>query len=207
MTQTVVSATAVDSLGRGYPRPQLVRNPWHSLNGTWQCALDHDGIWKAPSEVRWDRAIVVPFSPEAPLSGIADTSFFRAVWYQRMFPLPPLKPGHRAILHFGAVDYDATVWVNDELVGTHRGGYTPFCFDVTPMLDGRPAAEITVRAEDDPQDLAKPRGKQDWQRHPHSIWYARTTGIWQTVWCETVPETWIGSLRWTPHMARWEIGM
>ena len=92
-------------------------------------------------------------------------------------------------------------------VGHHVGGYTPFTIDLTPCALGAETLEIVVRAEDDPQDLAKPRGKQDWQLEPHSIWYPRTTGIWQTVWMEIVPDTWIGTVRWTPNLARWEIGL
>ena len=97
------------------------------------------------------------------------------------------------MLHFGAVDYEATVWVNGAMATRHEGGYTPFYVDITNLLQAVGPQTIVVRAEDDPADLAKPRGKQDWQLEPHSIWYPRTTGIWQTVWLERVPPTWIGS--------------
>jgi hypothetical protein len=118
-----------------------------------------------------------------------------------------LQPGCRWLLHFGAVDYAATVWVDGRIAGQHAGGYTPFTIDLTACLSGTTdAVTIVVRAEDDPQDLTKPRGKQDWQLEPHSIWYPRTSGIWQTVWTELVPPTWIGSVRWTPNLERWEIG-
>lgn len=190
--------------GRGYPRPQLERAAWLSLNGAWDFAFDAAGAWSAPADVTWDRQIVVPFAPEAPASGIGDTSFFRACWYRRIVPPPDCKPGDRVLLHFGAVDYHATVWANGRLLGEHAGGYTPFWFDITEHSRGD--IEIVVRAEDDPQDLGKPRGKQDWQLEPHSIWYPRTSGIWQTVWMEVVPSSWIGSVRWTPNLARWEIG-
>jgi hypothetical protein len=111
-------------------------------------------------------------------------------------------------LHFGAVDYRATVWVNERLAGQHDGGFTPFTVDLTPHLTADDeTVSLVVRAEDDPQDLTKPRGKQDWQLEPHSIWYPRTSGIWQTVWSEVVPPTWIGHLRWTPNLERWEIGV
>jgi len=110
------------------------------------------------------------------------------------------------LLHFGAVDYHATVWANGAMVGAHEGGYTPFTCDITAALAGRDDCELIVRAEDDPLNLEKPRGKQDWMLEPHSIWYPRTTGIWQTVWIERVPETWIDCVRWTPNMERWEIG-
>jgi hypothetical protein len=116
------------------------------------------------------------------------------------------KPGQRILLHFGAVDYLAKVWINDHLVGTHEGGHTPFTFDITPTLTSSGPQKVTVRVEDDPHDLAKPRGKQDWQRDPHSIWYPRTTGIWQTVFIETVSETYIERITWSPDVESWEIG-
>src|SRR5439155_24760925 len=110
------------------------------------------------------------------------------------------------LLHFGAVDYMATVWINGQLATQHEGGYTPFYVDATEFLTAEPMQSLVVRAEDDPSDLSKPRGKQDWQLEPHGIWYPRTTGIWQTVWTEIVPATWISSIRWTPNVERWEIG-
>jgi len=196
----------IDRLGRGYPRPQLVRDCWLSLNGAWDFAIDADGLWTLPPEVQWSSAINVPFAPEAPASGIGNTSFYRACWYRRTIALPDSPPDTRLLLHFGAVDYCASVWVNGHLTGCHRGGYTPFSFDITPLVNESGTVEIIVRAEDDPQDLAKPRGKQDWQLDPHSIWYPRTTGIWQTVWMERVPTTSIGWITWTPNLERWEIG-
>jgi beta-galactosidase/beta-glucuronidase len=185
----------------------LVRERWHSLNGDWDFAPDVPGAWDCPADVTWDRRIRVPFAPEAPLSGVSITAFFRAVWYRCTIPRAVLQPGERWLLHFGAVDYRATVWVDDRLAGEHLGGYTPFTVELAPFPAGADDAVcIVVRAEDDPQDLAKPRGKQDWQREPHSIWYPRTTGIWQTVWTEIVPPTWIGQIRWTANLERWEIG-
>src|SRR5205814_5456149 len=100
------------------------------------------------------------------------------------------------LLHFGAIDYYSTIWFNGHVAATHEGGYTPITVDVTRLLRQGAPQILVVRAEDDPADLAKPRGKQDWQLEPHSIWYPRTTGIWQTVWVEVVPETRIGKLRW-----------
>jgi beta-galactosidase/beta-glucuronidase len=111
------------------------------------------------------------------------------------------------LLHFGAIDYAATVWVNGYLATTHEGGHTPFWADITGHLQADGEQTIVVRADDDPHDLAKPRGKQDWQLEPHSIWYPRTTGIWQTVWLERVPTVRISSLRWTSSLERWEIGI
>lgn len=191
----------------GYPRPQLQRAEWRSLNGGWAFALDPAAHWAVPDEVTWDRSITVPFSPETERSGIHDRGLYRACWYRCSFEAPPLRTGHRLLLHFGAVDYAATVWIDGTLAMHHEGGYTPFTVDVTDFLSGDRRHEIAVRAEDDPADLAKPRGKQDWKREPHSIWYPRTTGIWQTVWLERVPSTWIRSIRWTPSLDRWELGL
>src|SRR5205823_9371603 len=109
-------------------------------------------------------------------------------------------------LHFGAVDYAAAVWVNGHVAVRHQGGYTPFRADVTDLLAPSGLQVVVVRAEDDPHDLGKPRGKQDWQREPHSIWYPRTTGIWQTVWFERVSCTYIDKIRWTPQVEGFSIG-
>ncbi|MCC7007388.1 MAG: glycoside hydrolase family 2 [Acidobacteria bacterium] len=177
-----------------------------SANGVWHFAIDPAGTISDPGAVRWAGEIVVPYSPEAPASGIGDTGLYSACWYRRAIEVPSLAEGERLLLHFGAVDYRATVWVNGHLAGEHEGGYTPFTFDITPHVAGTRDADIVVWAYDDPQDLAKPRGKQDWLLRAHSIWYPRTTGIWQTVWLERVPATWIGALRWTPNLVRWEIG-
>ena len=190
----------------GYPRPQLQRAEWFCLNGMWDFAIDDEGRWTAPEQVLWDSKILVPFSPETPASNIHDTGYFRACWYRSTFRAPE-KDGKRLMLHFGAVDYAATVWVNGSVAGTHEGGYTPFCIDITDMVFGPGVQTIVVRAEDDPADLAKPRGKQDWQPEAHGIWYPRTTGIWQTVWMEHLPRTAIGYTRLTPNLERWEIGL
>lgn len=192
---------------RGYPRPQLRRSKWTNLNGEWQFAFDREATWKHPTEVFFDRKIRVPFSPETPLSGIADTSFYKACWYRCTFERPELKPGESLALHFGAVDYAATVWVNGKLAVHHEGGYTPFWAEITDLLLPNGDQEIVVRAEDDPTDLGKPRGKQDWLLEAHSIWYPRTTGIWQTVWLERLPSTYIQKISWIPNLERWEIRM
>lgn len=182
-----------------YPRPQLRRRDWLSLDGTWRFQFDHDHRFRHPTDIRgWPLAIRVPFPPESKASGIGDRGFHPACWYQRDFELVP--DGRRVILHFGAVDYAARVWVNNRLVATHEGGHTPFWADITAALEPGGHHVLTVFAEDDPADLTKPRGKQDWQLEPHSIWYPRTTGIWQSVWLERVGPTHIGKLRWTPHV-------
>jgi beta-galactosidase/beta-glucuronidase len=199
-------STEVLQHGRGYPRPQLRRDGWISLNGEWQFAAAPETGWQTPADVEWQRHVIVPFAPEAPASGIGYTGFLPTCWYERTFELGPLPSGHRALLHFGAVDFEATVWCNGHFVGRHQGGYTPFTVDITASISGPGPHVVVVRADDDPHDLAKPRGKQDWQLEPHSIWYPRTTGIWQTVWLETVPAVYVERLRWTPNLERWEIG-
>jgi len=187
---------------------QLRRPQWTNLNGKWEFAIDATAAWTSPDQVHFDRTIFVPFAPETPASGVNETLFYDAVWYRRTFDRPQLDNGQRLILQFGAVDYQASVWVNDSLAATHEGGYTPFCADITDLLTRSGGEQtIVVRAFDDPQDLAKPRGKQDWHLDPHSIWYYRTTGIWQTVWMEVVGRTRIESLRWTPQMDRWSIDL
>ena len=190
-----------------HPNPQFHRKEWYSLGGTWDFALDPEGLQAEPTGIVWDRQIVVPFSPETKASGVAHPGFYSVVWYRRFFRIANLELRERTILHFEAVDYRSTVWVNGEKVCEHEGGYTPFSADITSALRGEGDQEIIVRAEDDPADLAKPRGKQDWRLEPHSIWYPRTTGIWQAVWMECVAATRIENISWTSSLARWEIGL
>jgi hypothetical protein len=188
-----------------YPRPQLVRDQWLNLNGKWRFCFDDEMRYKLPDQVTgWTHEINVPFAPECELSGIHDTGFHRACWYQREFELKPNEG--RTILHFGAVDYFARVWVNGHLVTEHQGGHTSFAADITHAMNPNGRQVVTVFVEDDPADLEKPRGKQDWLLEPHSIWYPRTTGIWQTVWVEQVAHTFIGTLKWTPIFENFEIG-
>ncbi|CAN5674519.1 glycoside hydrolase family 2 TIM barrel-domain containing protein [soil metagenome] len=188
---------------REYPRPMLRRENWISLDGPWQFAIDHDCTHGSADRVKFARTIQVPFAPETPASGIHETGLFTACWYKRTFETPKLERGQRLILNFGAVDYFATVWVNDRLAVKHEGGYTPFSADITDLLVPGKQQTVVVQAEDDPLDLAKPRGKQDWCEQPHSIWYYRTSGIWQSVWMERVNETRIGQLHWTPCVENW----
>ena len=197
--------TPVDSHAElAYPRPQLQRSQWTSLNGTWKFTYDDNGQYTRPDDVTtWTQHIQVPFAPESIRSGISDTGFHPHCWYEREFEVDA-KDG-RVLLHFGAVDYRARVWVNGQFMLDHEGGHTPFSMDITAVLQPGQQQTVTVWAEDDPHDLAKPRGKQDWQREPHSIWYPRTSGIWQTVWLEQVPQIYIDRLKWTPHFERWEI--
>ena len=190
-----------------YPRPQLRRRDWKCLNGEWRFLFDPELRHASPNEiVEWPTVIRVPYCPESELSGIHDTGFHKCCWYERDFEWSWTE-GRRTLLHFGAVDFACCVWVNGSFVGKHEGGFSSFYFDVTAYLQ-RDSNEqrVTVQAIDDPADLSQPRGKQDWQLEPHSIWYPRTTGIWQTVWVEDVPETYLDRIHWTPHLERWEIG-
>lgn len=194
-------------LRRGeHPRPQLQRDNWRSLDGTWQFAYDDAERWADPTDVAFDREIRVPYPPESTASGIGDTGFHAVCWYRTVVQVEPLRPDQRLLLHFGAVDYHAKVWVNGQLVANHQGGHTPFSADVTGPLGTRGHLEIVVRAADDPHDLGMPRGKQDWMRDPHEIWYPRTSGIWQTVWTEVVPTPNLRNLVWTPHLESWSMG-
>jgi beta-galactosidase/beta-glucuronidase len=187
-----------------HPRPQTQRARWTDLNGTWQFAYDDDDRgrdvgWQERAEA-FDRQIVVPFPPESEMSGIGDTGFHPVVWYRREFSAQR-RAGERLLLHFGAVDYRADVWVNGQLVASHEGGHSSFSADITAVLAESGAQVVVVRAEDQPGDVAQPRGKQDWYEEPHAIWYSRTTGIWQTVWLEPVPELYIAELQLTPDLA------
>jgi beta-galactosidase/beta-glucuronidase len=188
-----------------YPRPLLSRSEWTNLNGQWDFAFDKDAAWSHPSHVQWDRTIEVPFAPETKRSGINDTGLYQACWYRRSFEPPVLAAAERLLLHFGAVDYLATVWIDQVRAAVHEGGYTPFHVDVSDWVRTGGRHDIVVCAWDNPKDLEQPRGKQDWQSDPHLIWYPRTSGIWQTVWLERVPETRIAHVRFTPSLTRWEI--
>ena len=188
-----------------YPRPQLVREQWMSLNGPWRFLFDDARRYHRPDGgLEWTHKILVPFAPESAASGVGDAGFHRHCWYERDFELR--RGDGRTILHFGAVDYKARVWVNHHLVAEHEGGHTPFCADITTALNPAGRQTVTLQVEDDPHDLAKPRGKQDWRLEPHAIWYPRTTGIWQTVWLEQLGQTYIKNLRWTPIFENYEIG-
>ena len=190
-----------------YPRPQLRRARWQSLNGPWRFTFDDARRYRSPAHVRhWTHTILVPFAPESRRSGIADTGFHPACWYEREFECSLPNAG-RVILHFGAVDYYARVWINGIPVVEHEGGHTPFSADITHALDASGRQRVTVQVEDDPHDLEKPRGKQDWRLDPHSIWYPRTTGIWQTVWWEHVGDVYLRSIQWEPNIERWEIAL
>lgn len=183
-----------------HPFPQFVREKWQNLNGTWEFELD-------PGQTGLDRqlflqdhlssSILVPFCPESDLSGVGNKDFMEMVWYRRTFTLPSDWEGQRVFLHFGAVDYLAHVFVNGKKVGTHRGGYSSFRFDITDFLvEGENV--LVLCAEDHLRSGMQPRGKQSGVYYSHGCEYTRTTGIWQTVWLEARPQAHITQAKFYP---------
>ncbi|EXX85431.1 glycoside hydrolase family 2 [Paenibacillus darwinianus] len=191
-----------------HPFPQFMRQDWVNLNGEWEFEFDDeqagDGAhWHSGSRP-FSKRIQVPFAFQSKLSGIADPDFHDTVWYRRTFSKPESFNGKRVILHFGAVDYDSYVWVNGMLVASHEGGHTPFHADITDALhDGD--NQLVVKAVDYSRDVTLPRGKQYWLADSASIFYTRTTGIWQTVWMEGVAPVHLSKVKFTPDIDRKEI--
>ncbi len=188
-----------------YPRPQFMRgeDSWMNLNGEWEFELD---LSNSGADRHLERAehlsskIVVPFAPESELSGVGYTDFILSVWYRRTFTLTDENLAGRVLLHFGAVDDTAAVWVNGKEAGNHRGGYTPFTLDVTALVkEGENV--VTVHARDDVRDPLQPTGKQSHKYENHGCFYTRSTGIWQTVWLEFVPKTYIKNVKMIPDVA------
>jgi hypothetical protein len=169
-----------------YPQPQFMRRQWMTLNGTWDFAFDD----RQP----FTKKITIPYCFESKLSGIADTGFHSIAWYRRQFEIPAAWKGQHVLLHFGAVDYRAQVWVNGQLLGGHEGGNVPFSFDATAALHAGPNT-VMVRAEDPPEDRSIPRGKQYWKLQSAGIYYTRTSGIWQPVWLEAVGDAHLDEVR------------
>ena len=185
-----------------HPRPQFQRRDWLCLNGEWEFEIDRgdSGFERGLLERPLQQRILVPFCPESPLSGIGDEDFMEAVWYRRRFTIPAAWEGRRPILHFGAVDHDATVWVNRTEVGRHRGGWTPFACDLSQVARPGDEAEVVVRARDSRRGV-QARGKQARSYEREGVLYTRTTGIWQTVWMEPVPTPALARPRLTPDLA------
>ncbi len=185
-----------------YPRPQFVRSDWQCLNGEWQFEIDQgdSGLERGLLDQDLNSKIVVPFCPESKLSGIENPDFMEAVWYRRDVTIPSEWGDCRILLHFQAVDYDTTVWVNGEEVGRHRGGFSPFSCDVSAVASAGETMTLVVRARDSHAN-PQPRGKQARNYGPQGAIYVRTTGIWQTVWMEPVPEISLRRPRLTPDVA------
>ncbi len=199
----VTVALAVAQPRPEYPQPQFQREAWLSLNGAWEFEFDDrdTGLgegWDGGAR-KLSRTIQVPFAFEAAKSGIGETGFHPVVWYRRTVEIPAGWRGRRVLLHFGAIDYFADVWVNGRHVAQHAGGGTPVRADITTALKSGPAV-IVVRAEDPPTDRTIPRGKQYWELKSRGIFYTRTTGIWQPVWLEAAGESYLSRVRVTAGM-------
>ncbi|OPZ26352.1 MAG: Beta-glucuronidase [Bacteroidetes bacterium ADurb.BinA174] len=178
-----------------YPRPIMERSEWQNLNGLWNYAILPVGKQKPAS---FDGEILVPFAIESSLSGVQKRiGRDNELWYQREFNVPDKWKNNKVLLHFGAVDWKADVWVNDIKVGQHSGGYTPFSFDITPALK-KGANSLVVKVWDPTDQGYQPRGKQ--VNNPQGIWYTPVTGIWQTVWLEPVSEKYIENIKITPDI-------
>jgi beta-galactosidase/beta-glucuronidase len=180
---------------REYPRPQMVRSEWQNLNGLWEYGISPKEETNFPGALG---QILVPFALESALSGVKRAlSPDERLWYRRTFRVEPGWQGKRVLLHFGAADWEAEVRINGQAVGTHRGGYLPFWFNLSPALQAG-ENELLVAVWDPTDAHWQARGKQ--VRAPKSIWYTAVSGIWQTVWLEPVPETFISGLRITPDL-------
>lgn len=197
------TSAAADAIPRPeHPRPDFRRDLWLNLNGRWEFEIDEAGDGEKrdlTSGTKLKQTILVPFCPESELSGIGHTDFMKDVWYRRFFTVPPAMRGKRILLHFGAVDWHARVWLNGVSVGEHKGGYTPFTFDITDFL--RPGEnELVVHAHDDTRSGLQATGKQAHSRYSEGCVYTRTTGIWQTVWLEAVGPAYLKSFVLTPDL-------
>lgn len=185
-----------------YPRPQMTRPGWTNLNGLWDYAIT---LKDAPAPQQYDGQILVPYPLESALSGVKKPlQPTQNLWYRRSFARPVLKPGERLLLHFGAVDWLASVFLNGQDVGGHTGGYTAFSLDITPKLK-QGENEILVKVFDPTDQGIGPHGKQ--VLNPHDIYYTATSGIWQTVWLEAVPADYIHDIRLTPDIDRQELNV
>ncbi len=186
----------VNNVWQEYPRPIMERDRWQNLNGLWSYSVtdkNNSGHGEFQGE------ILVPFAIQSSLSGVQKSvSENEVLWYERQFTIPSKWNGQHILLHFGAVDWRADVWVNDIKVGSHTGGYTPFYFDITAALKAKGSNKLTVKVYDSTNNGYQPRGKQVFS--PRSIWYTAVTGIWQTVWMEPVPERHISDVKITANI-------
>ena len=192
-----------EALRMEHPRPDRVRGTWCTLNGQWDFAFDQDKVGKKDKwyrELPATHKIEVPFCYQSKLSGIECLEHCDVVWYSRKITVPADMTARR-LLHFGAVDYIADVWLDGQYLGGHEGGYTPFTFDVTELTEAGGEYTLTVRAEDR-LDFDQPRGKQSFRPEPFECWYTPVTGIWQSVWLEGVGEYYPVDFRLTPCLER-----
>ncbi len=192
-----------------HPEPQWQRDNWRCLNGTWDFQLDlncsgQDRGWYRKHD--FDQSIVVPFCPESKLSGIEYKDFIHCCWYRRSIELSEKELAGIVRLHFGAVDYETTVYLNGERLGVHRGGYSPFSFDIQRIAHVG-VNELVVCVKDELRSGRQPRGKQSERYDSYGCCYTRTTGIWQTVWLEFMPQTHVVSARFHPNLSRDSVGI
>ena len=179
-----------------YPRPQLVRDQWQNLNGSWDYAILPKG---SNEPAAFDGKILVPFAIESSLSGVQKmVGDKNELWYHRSFTVPATWKNKSLVLHFGAVDWKADIWVNDIKVGAHQGGYAPFSLDITPFIVKDKAQKLVVKVWDPTDQGFQPRGKQ--VNLPKGIWYTAVTGIWQTVWLEPVEASHVSALKTVPNI-------
>ena len=182
-----------------HPKPQFMRENWQNLNGDWNFELDPGSSWEErglyKNVASYSRHIQVPFCPESKLSGIEYKDFMNSVWYYREVELEESQLQGRVILHFGAVDYMATIYINGTKCGSHKGGYVSFAVDITEHVKAG-TNTIIVNAVDDTRNRLIPSGKQSEKYNSYACMYTRTTGIWQTVWLEFVPENYIKKVKY-----------
>lgn len=177
-----------------YPRPQMMRDNWNNLNGSWDYVILEKG---SPRPSGFQGKIIVPYPVESYLSGVMKpVGAEKELWYQRQFQISNTQRKGKVLLHFGAVDWETEVFVNGKAVGKHQGGYDPFSFDISEYLNKGQHQELSVRVWDPTDQGPQPRGKQ--VNNPRGIWYTPVTGIWQTVWLEFVPENYIAGLKISP---------
>lgn len=187
-----------------HPKPQFARADWLNLNGTWDFEIDQGKSGEerglAATDAQLNGKIEVPFCPQSALSGVGHTDFLNAVWYKRTVTLTETQTAQRVVLHFGAADYHTRVFVNGRFVGDHKGGYVSFCFNISDFVTVGENV-ITVYVEDDERNRLIPSGKQSERHHSFGCFYTRTTGIWQTVWLEFTPKTYIAKVKYFPDAA------
>ena len=186
----------VNNVWPEYPRPIMTREQWKNLNGLWEYAIVKAG---SPEPAAFDGKILVPFAVESSLSGVQKmVGQENELWYKQLVTVPSEWKNKKILLHFGAVDWRSELWVNDIKVGSHQGGYSPFCFDITPYLNKTGEQKLVLKVWDPSDAGYQPRGKQ--VKDPHGIWYTPVTGIWQTVWMEPVNDKFIENVRSAPNI-------